>query len=177
MNWDAIGAIGEVVGAAGVIASLLYLAVQIRGDARAKRATTVHEQSEAFRSFLKMIATDDELGSIYLRGLRDFESLDESDSVRFISHLGFLFRVFEENFFQWREGNLDPDHWHGYESPIDDMLAYPGVKDWWSIRSHWYSAPFAELIEAKISVAGVPNMYGEEAARQSVAADHEQPSD
>ena len=82
VNWEAIGAIGEVVGAAGVIASLLYLAVQIRGDARAKRATTVHQQSEAFRSFLKMIATDDELGSIYLRGLRDFESLDESASVR-----------------------------------------------------------------------------------------------
>ena len=61
--------------------------------------------------------------------------------------------------------------------PIDDMLAYPGVKDWWSTRSHWYSAPFAELIEAKISAAGVPNMYGEEAARQSVATDHEQPSD
>jgi hypothetical protein len=30
MNWDAIGAIAETLGAVGVIASLVYLATQIR---------------------------------------------------------------------------------------------------------------------------------------------------
>ena len=30
MNWDAIGAIAELLGAVGVIASLVYLATQIR---------------------------------------------------------------------------------------------------------------------------------------------------
>ncbi len=30
MNWDAIGAIAELLGAIGVIASLVYLATQIR---------------------------------------------------------------------------------------------------------------------------------------------------
>ena len=30
MNWDAVGAIAELLGAIGVIASLVYLATQIR---------------------------------------------------------------------------------------------------------------------------------------------------
>ena len=30
MSWEAIGAVGEVVGAVAVLATLLYLAVQIR---------------------------------------------------------------------------------------------------------------------------------------------------
>ena len=30
MNWDAIGAIGELVGAAAVVGTLFYLAIQIR---------------------------------------------------------------------------------------------------------------------------------------------------
>ncbi len=34
MNWDAIGAIAELFGAVGVIASLVYLAVQIRQNTR-----------------------------------------------------------------------------------------------------------------------------------------------
>ena len=165
MNWEAIGAVGEIVGAFGVIVSLLYLAVQIRGDARAKRAATVHEQSEAVRSFLQMIATDQELGAIYLRGLRDFQSLEDWDHVRFSSHLGFLFRVFEENFFQWDEGNLDAHLWRGFESPIIDMLAYPGVREWSSTRSHWYSMPFGEFIQTKMSMSGAPSMYGEMAAQ------------
>ena len=40
MNWEAIGATGEMLGAIGVIASLLYLARQMRsGAADARRAT------------------------------------------------------------------------------------------------------------------------------------------
>jgi len=42
MNWDAIGAIGEIVGALAVVVSLLYLATQIRTSNKvAIRETTV----------------------------------------------------------------------------------------------------------------------------------------
>ncbi len=34
MNWDAIGAIGELVGAVAVVATLIYFAQQIRGSSR-----------------------------------------------------------------------------------------------------------------------------------------------
>jgi len=164
LNWEALGAIGEIAGAIGVIISLVYLAVQIRGDASAKRAAVVHEQSEAYRSFLQMISANGELGGLYLKGLRDFESLDDTEHVRFSSHLGFLFRVFEENFFQWKEGNLDPDHWHGYEAPLTDTAAYPGVRAWWKTRAHWYSAPFGEFVEAKMDESGRPALYREPGA-------------
>ena len=35
MNWDAIGAMAELAGALGVIASLIYVATQIRQSTRA----------------------------------------------------------------------------------------------------------------------------------------------
>jgi len=151
VNWEAIGAIGEVLGAAGVIISLVYLAVQIRADARAKRASAVHEQSDAYRDFLQTLATDETLSGIYLRGLRDYGSLRDAELIRFTSVIGFLFRVFDEAFFQWQEGTLDSQLWQGFEAPMADMLAYPGVKEWWSTRAHWYSAPFREMIDTKIN--------------------------
>ena len=40
MNWEAIGAVGEVVGAIGVIATLGYLAVQIRQNSNVVRSST-----------------------------------------------------------------------------------------------------------------------------------------
>ena len=40
MNWDAIGAIAELLGAVGVIASLIYLATQIRQNTRSVRGAT-----------------------------------------------------------------------------------------------------------------------------------------
>ena len=38
MNWDAVGAIAEVLGAIGVIVSLLYLANQIRQSTQTEKA-------------------------------------------------------------------------------------------------------------------------------------------
>jgi hypothetical protein len=42
MNWDAIGAVAELLGAAGVIVSLGYLAIQIRQNTAALRGNA-HE--------------------------------------------------------------------------------------------------------------------------------------
>jgi len=165
MNWDAIGAIGEIVGACGVIISLLYLAVQIRGDAKAKRAATVHDQSAAFRDLLRMLATDEGLAEVYLDGIRDMTSIKDSDLVRVGSTLGFMFRVFEESYFQWKEGHLDAHVWNGFEAPITDMLAYPGVQDWWATRSHWYGDQFREFIGEKISQATTPALYRENTSK------------
>ena len=66
---------GEAVGAAGVIISLLYLAVQIRGDARAKRAAMTHDQSVAGGNVLFTIADNADVADLFLRGLNDFTSL------------------------------------------------------------------------------------------------------
>ena len=56
MNWDAIGAIAELLGAVGVIASLVYLAGQIRHsreqmsqNTRALRASTFQQFREEIR--------------------------------------------------------------------------------------------------------------------------------
>ena len=40
MNWEAISAIGEILGAAGVIITLAYLAAQIRQNTKVSRGAT-----------------------------------------------------------------------------------------------------------------------------------------
>ena len=42
MNWDAIGAVGEIIGALAVVASLVYQAIQICSQNRETRMLAVH---------------------------------------------------------------------------------------------------------------------------------------
>ena len=42
MNWDALGAIAEAVGAIGVIGTLLYLSVELRKSTIATRQQSYH---------------------------------------------------------------------------------------------------------------------------------------
>ena len=89
VNWDAIGAIAEMLGALGVIATLLYLATQIRqskklldDNARFAAHAARTQTYEDLGSVRKMLAADPELASIWSMGCAG-ESLDVDEAFRF----------------------------------------------------------------------------------------------
>ena len=89
MNWDAIGAIGEIIGAIAVIATLLFLAIQIRQGSQSQREANVIARSEAvdrvfeqFTGFRRLLASDADVTRIWLAGCAA-ESLDAIDENRF----------------------------------------------------------------------------------------------
>ena len=51
MNWEAIGVVAEVVGAAGVIITLVYLAIQIRQNTASTKSLT---QQQLFDSVMQV---------------------------------------------------------------------------------------------------------------------------
>jgi hypothetical protein len=53
MNWDAIGAIGEVVGALGVVVTLAYLAIQIRQNTDSARVLSWFLMTQIFQPLLR----------------------------------------------------------------------------------------------------------------------------
>ena len=150
MDWEAIGAIGEIGGALGVIFSLIYLAVQIKGETRARRAETTHSQSMAFAEIQQRLAVNPTLTDIWVRGLDDFINLKINERAQFSALLGGLFRILEDTYFQWIDGNLDARIWRGMETIILDIVANPGVQSWWKSRNHWYSDEFQIIVDAKI---------------------------
>ena len=74
MNWDAIGAIGEIVGAAGVILTLGYLALQ---SARATEADAMQSVIECHRATLRL-SLDSDINDLATRGYNDYSLLNAS---------------------------------------------------------------------------------------------------
>ena len=58
MNWDAIGAVGEVVGAIAVIATLVYLSLQIRQQNKSQQLEVKESILEGFNRANEHLATD-----------------------------------------------------------------------------------------------------------------------
>ena len=69
MNWEAAGAIGEIVGALAVFITLAYLAVQIRQNTGAVRAAALDSSVNALATVRAKIHDSGELTDIYLRGV------------------------------------------------------------------------------------------------------------
>jgi len=83
MNWDAIGAIGEVLGATAVVATLVYLGVQIRQNTEREKMSQEFVANQYFHDLRMLIASDENLADIEFRDTRDLRSLTDLERRRF----------------------------------------------------------------------------------------------
>ncbi len=90
MNWDAIGAIGEIVGAGAVFITLIFLTVQLRQNTRAVEHSTERGAFEDGQAWLYGLVENPDVAGIYLAGLKG-EDLPAADSIRFRFLMQLLF--------------------------------------------------------------------------------------
>ena len=83
MNWDAIGAVGEIIGAIAVVATLFYISIQIRTNNALASAESRDKTFTQFSQWRHQIASDADLARVWREGSLG-ESLSEDDTLRFI---------------------------------------------------------------------------------------------
>ena len=83
MNWEAIGAVGETVGALAVLVTLVYLAVQIRQNTKAVQAAAVDSTTSHVSKIREVIFANADVANMYRRGNEDPASLSEDDTIRY----------------------------------------------------------------------------------------------
>jgi len=166
MNWEEVGAIGQVVGAIGQVAAacgliptLFYLAMQVREQNRANRRASLDLHSQQQIELIRTINESADFGAIYLRGLLSFDSLDPVSRLRFGAYLMRVFRYWDGIYFHYTDGAMPPQFWQSVRRQIQDVVAYPGVQAWWDTRKHWYTEEFNGLIATIIEEAPSSNAY------------------
>ncbi len=67
MNWDAIGAIGEILGATAVLITLVYLATQVRRSNELAYFNGAKEIINQFNDLNRLVATDSTLRQVLMK--------------------------------------------------------------------------------------------------------------
>lgn len=106
MNWEALGAIAEGLGAAGVIASLLYLSVQVRAGTRAAAVDAKLASTRMYTDFLVLLVESPELNDLMIRGRSNLESLDKEEYLRYSNLALISFCFFLRHFFSTKRARL-----------------------------------------------------------------------
>jgi len=157
VNWEAISAIGQIVGAIAVVISLIYLATEIRSNARSARQLSL----DSINRWAGQLVEHPDLAELYYRGIRDFRSLKSSDLVQFSALMGQLFFIFQELYYQQSDRHLDPRMRRGLETAMRDINAYPGVQTWWRFRSQSFGDEFANYVNHLLQTAKPPRLFRE----------------
>jgi PAS domain-containing protein len=83
MSIQDLGALGELVAAIATIATLLYLAVQIRQNNRNLQESTSASINQGFASINSRLSSDEQFAEIFIRGREDLEALNAVELERF----------------------------------------------------------------------------------------------
>src|SRR5205807_3313489 len=82
MNWDAIVAISQLVAAAGVMLSLIFVALQIKQNTRALQRTEHNSTMEQWTVIRQAIAQNRDIAELMTAGLQGERTLDSADQLR-----------------------------------------------------------------------------------------------
>jgi len=133
MNWDAVGALAELLGAAGVIVSVIYLANQIRINTKTIKADAAKGTYSDWSNFNFELSKHPNRVEIDLMWQPESNWNDFSHEQQIT--LGWICRSvverFEAEYALYEAGILKPEVWEKHRMYCNSFICLPAVSIWW----------------------------------------------
>ena len=163
MNLDAAASIGEIIGAAAVVISVAYLAIQIRKQTEESRLAATRDLSFHSQENFQQLVQDPELLDIYRRGIADYDLLPENERLRLSIFFANVFRVAELQYLHSTRNKTDLIHSESMRKGLSEGLTFPGMRRWWELSHDMFDEDFqkeVELAMAKAMTGGYRGSFG-----------------
>ncbi len=153
MNWDALGASAEALGAIAVIATLVYLARQINQNTATARSSALSTYSQNTIALSALLAQDAELNRLFWSFLSADAALSEEDQRRAHSAVSMYLNAIENAYDLHQEGTLNEEKWEGRHRQLAWLAQQPGFFGYWDLYSQQYARGFAAIVEPLMTAA------------------------
>ena len=147
MNWDAIGAIGESIGAIAVFVTLIYLAMQIRQNTRSVQASAVDSAISQVNQIRERLISDREVTNLYRRGNEDPASLDDEDIIRYRLLIHNILLAESNVFHQAEFTGLSESTWKTQIPIVERVVSNVGGRWFWENHRNEFEESFRKLID------------------------------
>lgn len=139
--------IGEFVAAIGVIASLVYLGIQVHNGNALAKANAYREIHQDVGRILNDVANNPELYRVWRKGYLNGEPVSDEDRDK----LGMLFfQMFWALDAGLHSAWLDPGIKAHVESLLDFHLKSPVIQGWWSRQRLLHTEPFRSIVDGRL---------------------------
>jgi hypothetical protein len=147
MNWEAVGAIGEIVGAIVVIASVLYLARQLQQSNKQGQAEAVRDLYQVWNEVFRHLGRDAESANLFRQGLNDYGNLTKNEKLQFHS----MFCAIPDTVYMaivlQEKGYASLEIADAGIAVLEGFLSAPGGKRYWQEVSHTF--PITPYLESR----------------------------
>ncbi len=161
MNWDAIGAVAEVLGATSVLATLIYLTIQVRHSSKTAKAQTFQSLIDSMAQQRNAMYNPQNIDLVN-KAFRSYADLDSREKMLIDSLFGNEFNSIETAFRHAQMGLIDQsvvDNWAWYLEYR--LFPYRGAREWWELTKSGFQPETQEWVDNILSnVDGTLDPYG-----------------
>jgi hypothetical protein len=144
MNWEAVTAVGSLLGGLAILASLIYLSVQVSQAQRIAKLQASQNLNDMFNQSFALIASSPDLAR-QLHRLERGEEFSDEEFVQVRAYLQTQLTAWENAFIHANERiYLEPGE---FERGLRAFLRMPGVARTWEYHRSTATEDFLQLVE------------------------------
>jgi len=148
MTVQDLGAIGELIGALATVATLLYLAIQIRNNTQWNKGQALESTIDRVVSWGRSLNENPEMHVIYLKGKTEFHTFDELQRHGYHLMLLELFAAMEALHEHSKTRAVKAEATANARRRIRYELGGSGALMWWKeVGRSAFSTDFAEYVD------------------------------
>lgn len=152
MTLETIALLSQIGGTVAVLASLIFVGLQIRQQANATRAQTEQAIAANWMALGQVISSSAEaFTSGLLSTSPTFADLNDADRMRFLTSLFALFKHYENMYLQFQKGRISDAEWQPWSNHLQMYFHQPGVQTWWGLRKATFSPAFRSFLDECIA--------------------------
>ena len=150
MNWEAIGAVSELIGSLTVVLTVVYLAVQIKQSSKTATSLSTNQSRTAVTDVMGAISSNTDAVKTYTAGLNDRGSLELHERVRFDLIIYQQLRVVETIFLEFQKGLMPQEVWESQWNGQRSILSTNGGRAGWEAQKTFVAKSFMEWVDENL---------------------------
>ncbi len=146
MRLSDLAPIASLISCAGVLISLIYLAIQIRQTGKNQRAL-IHQARASRLIALTTQVANPEIVEGYFLAVFGSEAITEIQYRQYMMMFTGLLYAIEDDFFQYREGHLEKKHLDSSAQSWKRLCSSPGHRVTWRRTKAVFTPDFVEFMD------------------------------
>jgi hypothetical protein len=149
MTLEQLSLMFQLAGASGVIASLIFVGMQIRQNTQATRVQVQENMTSGYIATAQILIDNAE---VFTRGIaatrESFSSFSDADKLVYFGAIFSIFKHFENIHSQRQRGFIDDESWTAWSEHILMYFNQSGVQLWWRLRKGSFAPSFRNFLES-----------------------------
>jgi len=150
MELGQIALVADIVQAVAVVATLMFVGVQVRYSTRIARMTAAQTSAQLLAENLGRVTDSPELAELLSGERGTLEDFSDAERLRVSNFVAAGFRHLEVLHAHRRYDIYEEELWQGAAGRLQRMLANPRIREWWEENKDIYAASFRDHVAEEI---------------------------